>query len=95
MQAYSMLRWFFCAVLAFRMVTAHGQQRILVSNPTDMQRHEVVEIGSVSLDDTLLIVRDAFGMEQPWQRTSDGKLLLYVSVRPHGEPTICSMPTRR
>ena len=50
-----------------------------------MQRHEVIAVGSVSADDTLLTVRDAFGIEQPWQRSHDGKLLLYVSVRPHGE----------
>jgi hypothetical protein len=69
-----------CCILA-----AQAQQRIVVSNPTGMQRHEVIAVGSVSADDTLLTVRDAFGIEQPWQRSHDGKLLLYVSVRPHGE----------
>jgi len=68
-------------------VAAQAQQKLVFSNPTGMQRHEVVEIGSVSSCDTLLVIRDAFGIEQPWQRTSDGKLLLYVSVRPHGEAT--------
>ena len=68
-------------------VAAQAQQKLVFSNPTGMQRHEVVEIGSVSQVDTLLVIRDAFGIEQPWQRTSDGKLLLYVSVRPHGEAT--------
>ena len=62
-----------------------AQRTVVVENPTEMQRHEVVEISSVSADDTLLIVRDAFGIEQPWQRTHDGRLLLFVSVRPHGE----------
>ena len=64
---------------------AQAQQRVVLTNPTDMQRHEVVEISSVSSADTLLIVRDAFGIEQPWQRTHDGQLLLFASVRPHGE----------
>ena len=66
-------------------LTVQAQHRVVITNMTTAQRHEVMEIGSVSADDTLLIVRDAFGIEQPWQRTHDGKLLLYVSVRPHGE----------
>ena len=63
-----------------------GQQKIVVSNPTGMQRHEVVEI-PCSDRGNMMVIRDAFGIEQPWQFTHDGKLLLYVSVRPHGEAT--------
>lgn len=78
-------------------MAAQAQQKLVFGNPTGMQRHEVVETGSVSEDDTLLIIRDAFGIEQPWQRSLDGKLLLYVSVRPLGEATYTiekGQPTR-
>lgn len=68
-------------------LTVQAQRKLVVTNATDMQRHEVVEISGVSDEDTLLVIRDAFGIEQPWQRTHDGKLLLYVSVRPRGEAT--------
>ncbi|MBQ7414690.1 MAG: DUF4861 family protein [Prevotella sp.] len=67
------------------LMTAQAQQKLVVSNPTDMQRHEVIEVSDVSVVDSQLIIRDAFGIQQPWQRTHDGKVLLYVSVRPHGE----------
>ena len=63
----------------------HAQNKIVISNPTGMQRHETIELDGTKLDDSLFIIRDAFGIEQPWQRTHDGKILLYVSVRPHGE----------
>jgi len=65
-----------------------AQNKIVVTNPTEMQRHEVVEIVNSEkriVNSDSLVIRDAFGIEQPWQRTHDGKLLLYVSVRPHGE----------
>ena len=67
-------------------------KRIVVTNPTDEQRHEVVAIDSVSDNGTLFIIRDPFGIEQPWQRTHDGKLLLYVSVRPHGQAAFTIQP---
>lgn len=63
-------------------------RKIVVGNPTGMQRHEVVEIqnsGKRMAKGTHFAIRDAFGIEQPWQLTHDGKLLLYVSVRPYGE----------
>ena len=67
-------------------------KRIVVTNPTDEQRHEVVELDSVSDNGTLFIIRDTFGIEQPWQRTHDGKVLLYVSVRPHSRATFTVQP---
>ena len=79
------LRLFAVITASCWLLGMRAQRTVVVKNPTGMQRHEVVEISSVSPDDTLLIVRDAFGIEQPWQRTHDGRLLLYVSVRPHGE----------
>lgn len=66
---------------------AQAQQKIVISNPTGTQQHRVVEIGSGLRSDTSLIIRDAFGIEQPTQVTHDGKLLLYVSVRPYGKGT--------
>ena len=73
-------------------MAAQAQQRVVVSNPTGMQRHEVVEIPHpqpLPLEGrgVKFVIRDAFGIEQPWQWTHDGKLLLYASVRPHGEAT--------
>ena len=57
---------------------------VTLQNPSGLQRHELVELTDVGGGDSL-VVRDAFGIEQPWQRTNDGRLLLYASVRPHGE----------
>lgn len=71
------------AVLSF--TTLKSQHRIVVNNPTSEQLHAVVEIDSIEDLGNLFVVRNAFGIEQPWQVTYEGKLLLYVSVRPHGE----------
>lgn len=79
-----MKRIVLCLILSIS-TQLFAQKQIVVSNPTSMQRHEVMVLDGVKLDDSQLIIRDAFGIEQPWQRTYDGKLLLYVSVRPHGE----------
>ena len=89
--------------------SSQQKQKIVITNPTAMQRHEVVslphplqrrgdqnslssETSGSALSPTFggdrgeaFIVRDAFGIEQPWQLTHDGHLLLFVSVRPHGE----------
>ena len=70
-------------------VSMGAQRKIVFTNPTGAQRHEVVEVDNAqcTMHNAQLVIRDAFGIEQPWQRTHDGKLLLYVSVRPHGEAT--------
>ena len=65
------------AVLAAKTIT--------IANPTAIQRHEVIELNDAPEFGTQFIIRDAFGIEQPWQLTHDGRLLLFVSVRPHGE----------
>ena len=62
---------------------------LLVFNPSDHQRQEVVETDLHAVcqqlgigDDESLTVRNAFGQEMTYQKTYDGKLLLYVSVQP-------------
>lgn len=67
----------------------HAQTlEIKVKNPSNMQRHEVVEIDARPIESALgrlIVARDVIGIEQPCQFTHDGKFLLYVSVRPKGE----------
>ncbi len=65
--------------------SAQAQQRLVVTNPSAVQRHEVVAFDGSVIVDTPLVVRDAFGIECPWQLTHDGKLLVYASVRPKGQ----------
>lgn len=60
---------------------------VTFTNPTSLQRHEVVEVTLADLPQQPFVVYDAFGIEQPYQLTYDGKLLLFVSVRPHGTAT--------
>lgn len=70
---------------------AYAQQAsISVSNPTDMQRHEVVEIDLQALRSHMhiggsetFVLRNAVGLELPYQITHDGKVLVEVSVNPH------------
>lgn len=82
-QIFIMLLWFFGISLTYA-----EPMTMTISNPTAAQRHELVEIDmrQWGLDVKHgLLVRDAFGIEQPTQRTQDGKLLVYVSVRPNGK----------
>lgn len=61
---------------------------IAVTNPTQEQRQEVVEIDTTGLRlPAQFVVRDAFGIERTAQLTYDGKLLLDVHVRPAGTTT--------
>ena len=67
---------------------------LLVSNPSDNQRQEVVEAGLETIYQQLAIesgepfmVKNAFGQEMIYQKTYDGKLLLDVSVQPHSQAT--------
>ena len=65
---------------------------LIVKNTGDTQRQEVVEADlqtvcqqlGVETDDPLTI-RNAFGQEITYQKTYDGKLLLYVAVQPGSE----------
>lgn len=65
---------------------------LLVFNPSDHQRQEVVETDWHTVcqqlgigDDESLIIKNAFGQELTYQKTYDGKLLLYVSVQPKSQ----------
>ncbi|MBQ7420132.1 MAG: DUF4861 family protein [Prevotella sp.] len=61
---------------------------IAVTNPTQEQRQEVVEIDTTGLGlPAGFVVRDAFGIERTAQLTYDGKLLVDVHVRPAGTAT--------
>ena len=75
---------------------AHAQQDVVivtVSNPTDMQRQELVELDAKTVKERLgvccdrckLRVINAVRQEVPYQLTYDGKLLIDVSVRPNGQ----------
>ncbi|MCO6026215.1 DUF4861 domain-containing protein [Prevotella cerevisiae] len=64
--------------------------RIAFTNTGNIQRSEVVEMNLDSLRKMMqlgpsdpFVIRNPFGQEVAWQSTYDGKLLLYVSVRPH------------
>ena len=65
---------------------------LLVFNPSDHQRQEVVETDLHAVcrqlgirDDESLIVKNALGQAMTYQKTYDGKLLLYVSVQPRSK----------
>lgn len=65
---------------------------LLIGNPGDSQRQEVVEADlkivcqqlGIGHDESFL-VKNAFGQEMTYQKTYDGKLLLEVSVQPHSQ----------
>ena len=66
------------------------QARLSVTNPSDYQRLEVVEADLQTVNNLLgtnndeqLIIKNAFGQEQVYQKSYDGKLLMFVSVQPH------------
>ncbi len=68
---------------------------VTVSNPTASQRQELVAIDASQLPFSVkkgVIVRDAFSIEQASQLTHDGKLLLYVHVRPNGKAVFTIQP---
>lgn len=63
---------------------------IAITNPTTLQRHELVGININQLEIDVskgVVVRDAFGIEQASQLTYDGQLLLEVHVRPNATAT--------
>lgn len=66
------------------------QARLSVTNPSDYQRLEVVEADLQTVNNLLgtnndeqFIIKNAFGQEQVYQKSYDGKLLMFVSVQPH------------
>ncbi len=65
---------------------------ITVSNPSGMQRQEVVELDAASVFQRLgisggrqFVVKNALGFEVAYQLTYDGKLLIEVCVAPKGQ----------
>ena len=80
------------ALCALGVQAAESGVCILVSNPSNNQRQEVVEADleticqqlGIGLDEPFM-VKNAFGQEMTYQKTYDGKLLLDVSVQPHSQ----------
>ena len=77
---------------------SHAQQAtIVVNNPTDAQRQELVEVNMSDVKSKLAgispkkgeayIVKNKAGQQIGSQITHDGKLLIDASVRPHGSAT--------
>ena len=70
-------------------VTSMAQQTtVTISNPTTLQRQELVSIDVSQLGFDVskgVVVRDAFGLERTSQLTYDGQLLLDVHVCPHSQ----------
>lgn len=81
---FSMMKQLFLFSLFLLTVFQAKATTITFTNHTDLQRHEVVEVPLTTVPQQPFVVLDAFGLEQPYQLTYDGKLLLFVSVRPHG-----------
>lgn len=79
----------FIIVSAFLTVAEAKDVVIRISNSTDIQRHELVELDAVrilaeaGLDKNSLVVKNRKGQILTLQYTYDGKLLFDASVRPH------------
>lgn len=82
-------------LLATLMISAYAQQVTLsISNPSDYQRQEVVETDlnavynllGMTIDEPF-IIKNGFGQEQTYQKTYDGKLLMYIAIQPHSKAT--------
>lgn len=65
---------------------------ITVTNPTDVQRQELIEVDLAEVKSRLalaegemFVVRNAVGQQVMRQHTKDGKMLLDVAVRPGGQ----------
>ena len=75
------------------LITSADAQKVTlsVSNPCDYQRQEVAEADlkdicqrlGISGEETF-VIKNGIGQEQAYQKSYDGKLLMYVSVQPHG-----------
>jgi len=65
---------------------------ITVTNPTRQQRQEVVAVDLHAVcqklgasDSVSFVIRNVFGLEEAYQKTYDGKLLLDVTIQPQGK----------
>ena len=80
------------ALCALSVQAAESGACVLVSNPSNNQRQEIIEADLAVIYQLLGIghdkpftVKNAFGQEMTYQKTYDGKLLLDVSVQPHSQ----------
>ena len=65
---------------------------LTISNPSDIQRQEVIEVDlkticqQLDIDDSgSFVVKNALGQEITYQKSYDGKLLIHVSLQPNGK----------
>ena len=77
--------------LGLMAIPASADVTISVTNSTDVQRQELVEVDYATLSSKLnlasgdtIIVKNALGQQVAYQKTYDGKLLIDVAVRPKG-----------
>lgn len=79
-------------VMVFPVTTEAQEVSLRVTNPTSLQRQEVIEADLSAIcrmlgvdRDTSLVVKNALGQEMTYQKSYDGKLLLSVAMQPKGE----------
>lgn len=87
----SLLAAVFSAIV-FPAGLAAQEVSLTVTNPCDMQRHEVAEADLHAVcrllgvdSDAPLVIRNGLGQEVPYQKSYDGKLLLFVAMQPRGK----------
>ena len=82
-------------LLAAITIPAHAAGTlIVVSNNSDVQRHELIELNLDALrkhaglaESETFLIKNTLGQELPYQLSHDGQLLMEVSVQPHAKPT--------
>ncbi len=74
---------------AFQQKSFAQRVQIVITNPSDLQRQEVVEADMATVcrqlgidATTAIVVRNALGQEKTYQKSYDGKLLLDVTLQP-------------
>lgn len=82
-------------LLAAITIPAHAAGTlIVVSNNSDVQRHELIELNLDALrkhaglaESEIFLIKNTLGQELPYQLSHDGQLLMEVSVQPHAKAT--------
>ena len=82
-------------LLAAITIPAHAAGTlIVVSNNSDVQRHELIELNLDALrkhaglaESETFLIKNTLGQELPYQLSHDGQLLMEVSVQPHAKAT--------
>ncbi|EHG23454.1 hypothetical protein HMPREF9332_00737 [Alloprevotella rava F0323] len=92
MKKFSTKRIVFLLVFLHTSLAAFSKVVLSVRNTSDVQRHEIVAFDASKVCKLLsaegieqIVVKDSYDQQLPRQFTHDGKLLVEVSVRPHGE----------